>query len=60
MAPTEVLARQHYESICKLFDTYDIPVNVVLLTGSMTAKEKERSMTGLNVGLQKLSLELMR
>ena len=25
MAPTEVLARQHYESICTLFETYDIP-----------------------------------
>ena len=38
MAPTEVLARQHYESITRMFETYHIPVKVVLLTGSMTAK----------------------
>ena len=38
MAPTEVLARQHYESITSLFEAYDIPIKVVLLTGSMTAK----------------------
>ena len=33
MAPTEVLARQHYESITSLFEAYDIPIKVVLLTG---------------------------
>ncbi|MBS5131689.1 MAG: ATP-dependent DNA helicase RecG [Lachnospiraceae bacterium] len=43
MAPTEVLARQHYESITKLFETYGIAVKVELLTGSMTTKEKRRS-----------------
>ena len=46
MAPTEVLARQHYESITKLLEEYEIPVKVELLTGSMTAKEKRRPMTG--------------
>ena len=40
MAPTEVLAKQHYDSITELFDTYHIPLKVTLLTGSMTAKEK--------------------
>ena len=40
MAPTEVLARQHYETISGLFKTYGISLDVVLLTGSMTAKEK--------------------
>ena len=40
MAPTEVLAKQHYESITKLFDTYGIKKQVILVTGSMTAKEK--------------------
>ena len=54
MAPTEVLARQHYESICKLFDTYDIPVNVVLLTGSMTAKEKRKVYDRIECGLAKI------
>lgn len=40
MVPTEVLARQHYESMTQLFCTYGIRANVVLITGSMTAKEK--------------------
>ena len=40
MAPTEVLARQHFESITGLFKTYDIEKTAVLVTGSMTAKEK--------------------
>ena len=54
MAPTEVLARQHYESICRLFETYDIPVKVVLLTGSMTAKEKRRVYDRIECGLAKI------
>ena len=40
MAPTEVLAKQHYESITELFAEYGISKQVVLVTGSMTAKEK--------------------
>jgi ATP-dependent DNA helicase RecG len=40
MAPTEVLARQHYESFERMFETYQIPLRTALLTGSMTAKEK--------------------
>ena len=40
MAPTEVLAKQHFESICELLEEYQIPVRVELLTGSMTVKEK--------------------
>lgn len=40
MAPTEVLARQHFESITGLFKTYNIEKTAVLVTGSMTAKEK--------------------
>ena len=40
MAPTEVLAKQHYESITELFAAYGIDRQVVLVTGSMTAKEK--------------------
>ena len=41
MAPTEVLAKQHYEGMLELFDENDIDMNVVMLTGSMTAKEKK-------------------
>ena len=40
MAPTEVLARQHYESITELFAAHGIQKVPVLITGSMTAKEK--------------------
>lgn len=40
MAPTEVLAKQHFESVCELLREHQISVNVELLTGSMTAKEK--------------------
>lgn len=40
MVPTEVLARQHYESITELFAANGIRKQVVLVTGSMTAKEK--------------------
>lgn len=40
MAPTEVLAKQHYESMTELFAKQGIEKKVVLVTGSMTAKEK--------------------
>lgn len=40
MAPTEVLAKQHYENISAMFEQHKIPLKAVLLTGSMTAKEK--------------------
>lgn len=38
MAPTEILAVQHYESFCRLFK--DVDVRVALLTGSTKATEK--------------------
>jgi len=40
MVPTEVLAKQHFHSICEMFRTCQIDLEPVLLTGSMTAKEK--------------------
>lgn len=43
MVPTEVLARQHYESVTKLFSSHGILKTAVLVTGSMTAKEKRLS-----------------
>lgn len=54
MAPTEVLARQHYDSITKLFEEYEIPIKVALLTGSMTAKEKRRVYDRIECGLVKI------
>ena len=38
MAPTEILAEQHYHSLSKLFAP--LGVSVALLTGSMTVKQK--------------------
>lgn len=43
MAPTEVLARQHYESVTNMFSQYGIRLSTALLTGSMTAKEKRET-----------------
>lgn len=40
MAPTEVLARQHYDNLIELIKEHNINVNPVVLVGSMTAKEK--------------------
>ncbi len=40
MAPTEVLAMQHYEGVCAFTKRYGLPFTPVLLVGSMTAGEK--------------------
>lgn len=42
MAPTEVLAAQHFEALLKLQKQYQLPIRPVLLTGSSTAKERRR------------------
>ncbi len=54
MAPTEVLARQHYESITRLFETYGIKIKVELLTGSMTTKEKRRAYDRIECGYARI------
>ncbi len=43
MAPTEVLARQHFENIGQMLEEYDVLLKVELLTGSMTAKQKREA-----------------
>ena len=40
MAPTEILARQHFESLKTMLD--NLPVKVGILTGSSTAKERRQ------------------
>ena len=40
MAPTEVLATQHYETLLQMKEQYHLPVSPVLLTGSTSAKER--------------------
>ncbi|MCR5000116.1 MAG: ATP-dependent DNA helicase RecG [Lachnospiraceae bacterium] len=42
MAPTEVLATQHYETFISYCRDYDLPFSVYLLTGSMKAAEKRQ------------------
>lgn len=49
MAPTEILAQQHHESLTRLLK--DMPVNVELLTGSTKAAEKRRIGQSLKEGV---------
>ncbi len=43
MVPTEVLARQHFEALQSLLAEQNLEYTPVLLTGSMTAKEKRQA-----------------
>lgn len=49
MTPTEVLARQHYETFQKLCEQFGLKIPVVLLTGSMTAKQKRMAYEALQL-----------
>ncbi|MCM1124359.1 MAG: ATP-dependent DNA helicase RecG [Eubacterium sp.] len=40
MAPTEVLAAQHFETLVQMQKQYHLPIRPVLLTGSTPAKER--------------------
>lgn len=42
MIPTEVLAKQQYDSITKMFNNMGVELNVSLLVGSMTAAAKRK------------------
>lgn len=48
MAPTEILANQHYETIRELL--YGMEVRVELLTGSVKGKRREAILAGLLTG----------
>ncbi len=50
MAPTEVLAKQHFESITAMFEKYGIEIQVSLLTGSMTASAKKKEYEKIAAG----------
>lgn len=46
MAPTEILARQHFQSISALLEKMDI--KVALLTGSVKGKERKQILEGIS------------
>ena len=48
MAPTEILAEQHYLNFVSWLDPLGIPV--VLLTGSQTAAERKRAIAAIESG----------
>ncbi|HEY68706.1 MAG TPA: ATP-dependent DNA helicase RecG [Thermoflexia bacterium] len=51
MAPTEILAEQHYQTISRLFERIPAPKPTVrLLTGSVTGREREEIYAGLADG----------
>lgn len=41
MAPTEILATQHFSSVTEMFGKFNIPFKCVLLTGSMSKTKKK-------------------
>ncbi len=45
MAPTEILAQQHFNSLGRLLK--EMPVEIAILTGSTKAKERRRVLQGL-------------
>lgn len=48
MAPTEILARQHYQTLIQFFEGTDVVIE--LLTGSLSVKEKESIYEDLREG----------
>ena len=50
MAPTEVLAEQHFKLISDMTEKYSLPLRPVLLTGSVPAKEKREIYEGMKDG----------
>ncbi len=51
MAPTEILAEQHYQTLCRLFAAWPgRPPVIRLLTGSVTGAERDEIYAGLSDG----------
>lgn len=48
MVPTEILARQHFENICKFLASFNVHID--LLVGSLSAKEKKKIQNKLFSG----------
>lgn len=51
MAPTEVLAKQHFDALTEYTDKYHLCTRPILLTGSMTAKEKRDAYERIAMGM---------
>lgn len=50
MAPTEVLAGQHFSALEEMREKYRLPLTPVLLTGSMSAAEKKKAYRQIRSG----------
>ena len=50
MAPTEVLATQHFEGFVRDIEAFGLPFKVALLTGSTTAKDRRDILSGIKSG----------
>ena len=50
MAPTEILALQHYETLKEFIKMAELDVNIEILTGSVKLKEKEEILNKLKSG----------
>ncbi|MDR1331941.1 MAG: ATP-dependent DNA helicase RecG [Tannerella sp.] len=48
MAPTEILAQQHYETIRTML--HDMDIRIVLLTGSTKKRERDKSLPAIAAG----------
>lgn len=54
MAPTEILAEQHYLNLRRIFQP--LGVEVVLVTGSQTKKERESNLGMLQMGMAQIAV----
>lgn len=54
MAPTEILATQHFEAFCKLIKDNNLDIDVALLTGSISESKKKGIRSGIESGKTKI------
>lgn len=54
MAPTEILAAQHFEAVCKMIKDNDLKYSAVLLTGSVNTAGRRESLKRIENGEAKI------